>query len=40
MILFSYIIDGADSELSNFKKNIFKIRSKDIIIFIPKIKYY
>ena len=40
MILSSYIINSADSELSNSKENILRIGFRDIIISILEIKYY
>ena len=40
MILFSHIINSANSELNNSKKNIPRIKFRNVIIFILEIKYY
>ena len=40
IILFDYIINGADSKLNNSKKSIFKIEFRDMIVFILETKYY
>ena len=40
MILSSYIIDNIDLELNNSEENIPRIKSKNIIMSAPKIKYY
>ena len=40
IILFNYIINGVDSELNNFKKNIFGIESRNTIISILRTKYH
>ena len=40
IILSDHIINNINLELNNFKKNIFKIKFKNAIIFILKIKYY
>ena len=39
MILSGYIIDSVDSELSNFKENISRIESGNMIISALEIKY-
>ena len=40
MILSSYIINNINSELSDSKENIPKIKFKGAIISTPEIKYY
>ena len=39
MILSGHIINNVDLELSNSKKNIFKIGFKNIMVFTPGTKY-
>ena len=39
MILSNHIIDGIDSELNDFKKNIPRIEFRGIMIFISEIKH-
>ena len=40
MILFDYVINSADLKLNNSKKNISGIKSGNIIISTPEIKYH
>ena len=39
IILFNHIINSADLELSNFKKNIFGIGFEGMMVFTPGTKY-